>query len=811
MTWLFHQNPDGSATLEIDGDLQWDSRDEPIYHEFLTLPALALAQRRAAHPLHALICGGGDGLAARELLKSPALVSLDLVDYDATIVAAAQTNWAYLNRRALADSRVHLIVADAWDVVADAPSASYDLIICDFTVPTDAAGARLYSTEWFAALHRLLLPAGLLACNVIAPSRFPAAFWSTYNTLRHVGLSPRPFRIAIPSFRARGYGDDWGFCLASPTPLTAADFDDRLPLAGPRVALTDAAQLRRCFVFPATSALLRCTVSPLAAHGNTLLELLANPTPVQVAAADPWHALDWDIDPAPLPVTDDAPSLLPTTLRGAFGSSNACPVDEQSLLAHLLAIVPVLRRDQTLPMLEAFLDAPARFLEALDLRGLVTALLRRSAELPRSVVAELRILRAELIGPWSVTTLLQRGLRIVSAIALVVLLSNLLHPDTLYGKGTGEGDAAPALAHTSYAGGGVGQSPSYVSGSGYRPGYYRSRGPVDEIGSLFPPRRYRYYHSYYGHGNYRSYNPAARPADPNQGDALYRLTPEADVLDNGAVMVSLSDRASLLLADDVTTLLDSTTGEPVLFLRRDPALYWRTQQELIRQRLGMNNSVLGKQEWIKWVDWLDFSPWHAADTAELVNLQTTVNLLDESLKNLGPVPAQQPPLPQPPLPSAVQLFSSVWADPAGKQVIVERPSGLAFVTSRGWWSDPTHQQPITDPYPASFRTLLGPLLKQTQSDVLGSDARLQSALSSARQDQAMLQGDLATYTGIQRARGSAEVVEYGTSNIPVAEALTRTADDLRRTAQLIESLTQQNNARPQLTRAIAALLTEFAP
>ena len=39
MTILLDRRSDGSMALYYDGDLQFDSRDERVYHEALTLPA----------------------------------------------------------------------------------------------------------------------------------------------------------------------------------------------------------------------------------------------------------------------------------------------------------------------------------------------------------------------------------------------------------------------------------------------------------------------------------------------------------------------------------------------------------------------------------------------------------------------------------------------------------------------------------------------------------------------------------------------------------------------------------------------------
>jgi spermidine synthase len=68
---LFIEQHDHSIAFYINGDLQFDTADEAIYHEYLVIPAIALAIRRFPQTdLRILICGGGDGLALRDVSKS---------------------------------------------------------------------------------------------------------------------------------------------------------------------------------------------------------------------------------------------------------------------------------------------------------------------------------------------------------------------------------------------------------------------------------------------------------------------------------------------------------------------------------------------------------------------------------------------------------------------------------------------------------------------------------------------------------------------------------------------------------------------
>src|SRR5258708_756752 len=105
---------DGSVAFFIDGDLQFDSRDEANYHEALALPAVMVAAQRSSGSLRAFIAGGGDGLTARELLKSARVEHIDLVDMDPTVLALANCDFAAFNKDSLTDNRVAVHTQDAW-------------------------------------------------------------------------------------------------------------------------------------------------------------------------------------------------------------------------------------------------------------------------------------------------------------------------------------------------------------------------------------------------------------------------------------------------------------------------------------------------------------------------------------------------------------------------------------------------------------------------------------------------------------------------------------------------------------------------
>lgn len=210
----------GGRAFYIDGSLQFDSRDEAVYHEALALPPLALAAARLKRPLEALVLGGGDGLALKRLLGG-GVKRAELVDYDPGVLALARGEFSAFNGGALDDPRVKVHTGDAVKYLASGRGL-FDLALADFTFPEDLAGCSLFTRSFFSSVRARLAAGGLFAMNAVSPDRFPAAFWSLYRTLASARLYPRPLRISIPSFTAHGYGD-WGMFLASPRPIKDAE------------------------------------------------------------------------------------------------------------------------------------------------------------------------------------------------------------------------------------------------------------------------------------------------------------------------------------------------------------------------------------------------------------------------------------------------------------------------------------------------------------------------------------------------------------------------------------------------------------
>ena len=195
----------GDVRLFLNGNLQFSSRDEYRYHEALVWPAMA----RVEDPKKVLILGGGDGLALREVLRSPSVEQVTLVDLDPEITRlfASVPSLTRMNANAFSDPRVRTINADAYVWVRD-NRETFDVVLVDFPDPTNYSIGKLYSVGFYRYLRRIVAPQGIVAVQSTAPYIAPRAFAMVGDTLAAAGFETRPYHVYVPSF------GDWGFTLA---------------------------------------------------------------------------------------------------------------------------------------------------------------------------------------------------------------------------------------------------------------------------------------------------------------------------------------------------------------------------------------------------------------------------------------------------------------------------------------------------------------------------------------------------------------------------------------------------------------------
>jgi spermidine synthase len=102
------------------------------------------------------------------------------------------------------------------------PEGGFDAVIIDLPDPDNPVLGRLYSTEFYALVTRVLAADGLVVVQSGSPFSTPNAFWRTVSTLGSAGFAVTPYHVHVPTF------GDWGFALARrgtspPTPTVPED------------------------------------------------------------------------------------------------------------------------------------------------------------------------------------------------------------------------------------------------------------------------------------------------------------------------------------------------------------------------------------------------------------------------------------------------------------------------------------------------------------------------------------------------------------------------------------------------------------
>lgn len=190
--------------LFLNGQEQFSTYDEERYHEPLVHPAVMLAP----DPREVLVIGGGDGLAARELLKHSRVERITLVDMDPAMTRAATTHPILLdiNQGSLNDPRVTVINQDAAEFVMNTEKR-FGVIIADLPDPDSIDLMHLYSQRFYLAIRKLLSRGGIMVTQATSPYFSPKAFQCILKTIRSAGFAAIAYHNQIPTM------GEWGWVL----------------------------------------------------------------------------------------------------------------------------------------------------------------------------------------------------------------------------------------------------------------------------------------------------------------------------------------------------------------------------------------------------------------------------------------------------------------------------------------------------------------------------------------------------------------------------------------------------------------------
>lgn len=213
----------------LDGRPMTSVGDEFIYHECMVHP-IALAHPA---PRAALVLGGGDGGAARQLLAHPDIDRIVVAELDADVVSLSREHLPEVHGGAFDDPRVELVIGDAAHYVEAAAPAQFDLVVFDLT-PPDSPAAGLYTPAFYAQLKRAMRPDAALSLHLGSPYFHARRAAGLLDDLRTAFSVVRTMATFVPL-----YGSLWMMACASDTLDPAALAADTLAerLAARRIGL----------------------------------------------------------------------------------------------------------------------------------------------------------------------------------------------------------------------------------------------------------------------------------------------------------------------------------------------------------------------------------------------------------------------------------------------------------------------------------------------------------------------------------------------------------------------------------------------
>ncbi|MBP2172223.1 polyamine aminopropyltransferase [Methanococcus voltae] len=195
-------------TLILENTYQTTERDEFIYHELISHPALFTH----GNPKNVLVIGGGDGGTVREVLKHETVESVDFVELDGMVIEACKKYMPTLSCK-IDDEKVNVIVTDGIKYVADVAKTAkrYDVIIVDCPDPVGPA-AGLFEMEFYNNLYKCLTDDGVMVQQTESPLLHETLISKIKGHLKDAGFGfIRPMVCSIPTYPS-GF---WSFTLAS--------------------------------------------------------------------------------------------------------------------------------------------------------------------------------------------------------------------------------------------------------------------------------------------------------------------------------------------------------------------------------------------------------------------------------------------------------------------------------------------------------------------------------------------------------------------------------------------------------------------
>ncbi len=212
-----HQTTDWGRLMVIDGCVMLTSRDNFLYHEMMTHPALF------THPgaKRVVIIGGGDCGTLREVLRHESVEQAVQVEIDERVTRLAEEYFPELCE-ANDDARAELKFIDGIQYMADCEAESIDVIIVDSTDPVGPAEG-LFNASFYTSCHKALRHGGIL----VQQSESPLAHLELIKSMRAAMRTAGFQAVRTLPFPQPCYPTGWWSCTMARKGADLAGFRER--------------------------------------------------------------------------------------------------------------------------------------------------------------------------------------------------------------------------------------------------------------------------------------------------------------------------------------------------------------------------------------------------------------------------------------------------------------------------------------------------------------------------------------------------------------------------------------------------------
>ena len=212
-----HETTDWGNLMVIDGCIMLTGRDNFLYHEMMSHPALFAHPR----PRRVVVIGGGDCGTLREVLRHAEVEEAVQVEIDERVTRLAEKYFPELCE-ANGDPRARLLFEDGIKYMADRSPNSLDVVIVDSTDPVGPAEG-LFNAAFYASCFRALRDGGIL----VQQSESPIAHLDLIESMRaemHKAGFPAVHTLPFPQ---PCYPTGWWSCTLARKAVDFGDFRER--------------------------------------------------------------------------------------------------------------------------------------------------------------------------------------------------------------------------------------------------------------------------------------------------------------------------------------------------------------------------------------------------------------------------------------------------------------------------------------------------------------------------------------------------------------------------------------------------------